>query len=163
VIRAIVLWPDPVLSEVCAPVAQIDAATRALCDDLLETMYDAPGRGLAAPQVGVLQRVFVMDTTWKDGERAPRVFINPEITDRSETLVIGSEGCLSIPDLAADVARAEAITLRWTAPDGSIFVERLTGFDAVCAQHEFDHLEGLVTFDRVAPELRSALEGEYLQ
>lgn len=162
-IRAIVLWPDPVLSEVCAPVAQIDSATRTLCDDLLETMYDAPGRGLAAPQVGVLQRVFVMDTTWKDGERTPRVFINPEITDRSETLVIGSEGCLSIPGLAADVERAEAITLRWTAPDGRILVERLTGFDAVCAQHEFDHLEGLVIFDRVAPELRSALQAEYSQ
>ncbi len=160
-IRPILLWPDPVLSQKCAPVLAHDDKLRALCDDLLETMYAAPGRGLAAPQIGVLQRVFVMDTTWKEGERSPRIFINPEVSDASQSRLTRPEGCLSIPGVTADVERAEAITLAWTALDGSIFVERLTGFDAVCAQHEFDHLEGLVTFDRLPGDQRRSIEASY--
>ena len=162
-IRPIRLWPDPVLSQKCAEITKIDDDIRALCADLLETMYDAPGRGLAAPQVGVLKRVFVMDTGWKEGERTPRVVINPQIFQPSETRITGPEGCLSIPEVTTDIERAEAITLNWTALDGSRMSERLTGFDAICAQHEFDHLEGLVTFDRLPTDQRDILEGAYLQ
>lgn len=161
-IRPILLWPDPVLSQKCAPVRALDDKLRALCDDLLDTMYAALGRGLAAPQIGVPQRVFVMDTTWKDGERSPRIFINPEISDASRSRLTGPEGCLSIPGVTADVERSESITLRWTALDGSIFVERLTCFDAICAQHEVDHLEGLVTFDRLPGDQRRSIEASYL-
>ena len=160
-IRPILLWPDSVLSQKCAPVLAIDDAVRALCDDLLDTMYAAPGRGLAAPQIGVLQRVFVMDTSWKEGGRSPRIFINPEISSASQTRLTGPEGCLSIPGVTTNVERAEAITLRWTALDGSLFAEHLTGFDAVCAQHEFDHLEGLVTFDRLSADQRQSIETSY--
>lgn len=160
-IRPIRLWPDPVLSQKCADIPEITDEIRTLCDDLLETMYDAPGRGLAAPQIGVLKRVFVMDTDWKEGERNPRVMINPKITKPSETRQIGPEGCLSIPNVTTDIERAEAITLSWTGLDGSLFAERLTGFAAICAQHENDHLDGIVTFDRLVPEQRKLLEAEY--
>lgn len=162
-IRPIVLWPDPILAQKCAPVTEIDDAIRVLCNDMLETMYAAPGRGLAAPQVGVLSRVFVMDTTGDETDRTPRVFINPKITNCSETRAIGPEGCLSIPGVTADIERAEAITLSWTALDGGHFFDHLTGFEAVCAQHEFDHLEGLVTFDHLAPDARKSLEAEFLK
>jgi peptide deformylase len=161
VIRPIVLWPDPVLATVCAPVTRIDDEVRQLAADMLETMYAAPGRGLAAPQVGVALRLFVMDAGWKTGERLPRIVINPEIVTESQTRVTGPEGCLSIPGVTADVERAETVTLRWTTPDGAVHEEDLTGFEAICAQHEFDHLNGIVTFDRLAPEMRAELEKVY--
>ncbi|MBC2837515.1 peptide deformylase [Paragemmobacter straminiformis] len=153
-------WPDRRLATVCAP-ALPDDATRALAADMLDTMYAAYGRGLAAPQVGVLTRVFVMDTTWKEGSRAPRVFLNPEILHRSDRSLTGPEGCLSIPGISADVTRAAEITLRWTDPDGQARQETLSGFAAICAQHEIDHLDGLVTFDRLSPATRAALEAAY--
>ena len=161
-IRPILRWPDPVLSQVCAPVSVIDADIRRLADDLLETMYAAPGRGLAAPQVGVALRLFVMDTAPKDSEPAPRVILNPTILDRSETRVLGPEGCLSIPGVTAEVERACEITLQWSELDDSLSVERFTGIAAICAQHEYDHLDGLVTFDRVSDVARKALEDAYL-
>lgn len=160
-IRAIVLWPDPVLSTPCDPVAVIDDDLRTLAADMLDTMYDAPGRGLAAPQVGVPLRLFVMDTSWKDGDRDPVVMVNPEITGESMTRVDGPEGCLSIPGIVAEVTRAAAITMRWTTLDGDARQETLTGFDAICAQHEFDHLNGVVTFDRLDPQVRADLERVY--
>ena len=160
-ILPIVQWPDPVLAKVCTPVQDIEGEARQLADDMLETMYAAPGRGLAAPQVGALLRLFVMDTTGTDTERAPRIVINPEILDRSDAQITGPEGCLSIPGVTADVERAEEITLRWTGLDGSVFVERLTGIEAICAQHECDHLDGKITFDRLSAEVRSGLEAEY--
>ena len=154
----ILLWPDPRLSKVCAPVS---GDVSDLAADMLETMYAAPGRGLAAPQIGVLQRLFVMDVGWKDGDRDPRVYINPEIVARSETVVTGPEGCLSIPGVTADVTRSEWIILRWTDETGAVREERLDGFAAICAQHEYDHLDGIVTFDRVSSEARRALEADY--
>ena len=160
-IRNIVLWPDPALSTVCTPVGPIDADVRSLASDMLETMYAAPGRGLAAPQVGVLLRLFVMDTSWKDAEPDPVVMVNPEIVAESAERRTGSEGCLSIPGIAAEVERAAEVTMRWTALDGGSREETLVGFDAVCAQHELDHLNGVVTFDRLAPDVRAALEAEY--
>ncbi|MEM7721693.1 MAG: peptide deformylase [Pseudomonadota bacterium] len=151
-------WPDPVLSRVCAPVA---GDVSVLAADMLETMYAAPGRGLAASQVGEAIRLFVMDVTWKEGAPDPFVCINPEILEMSEARLPGPEACLSIPGVEAEVARAPWIVLGWTDLDGARREERLEGFAAICAQHEYDHLDGIVTFDRVAPETRSALEAAY--
>ena len=156
----ILRWPDPRLSTVCAPVADV-AAVQGLIDDMFETMYAAPGRGLAAPQVGVLARLFVMDVGWKDGAKSPVVCINPEIVEASEAVVSGSEGCLSIPGISADVTRPARITLRYLDRDGQAQVAPLDGFAAKCAQHELDHLDGLVTFDRLAADERSALIAQY--
>lgn len=142
------LWPDPVLSQPCAPVP-VDVGALRLAQDMLETMYAAKGRGLAAPQVGVLSRVFVMDATWKTAEPEPEIFLNPEVLWLSPEVQTGPEGCLSIPGQEVMVTRSQAIILRWSLPDGTISAQRLTGFRAICAQHEIDHLNGIVTLTRV--------------
>lgn len=152
--REIRLWPDPVLSQV-ARAAAVDDATLALARDMLDTMYAAEGRGLAAPQVGVLLRLFVMDATWKAGERSPETFINPEILWRSPDMVQSEEGCLSIPGVLATVPRAKEIILRWLMPDGSVQAQKLTGFRAICAQHEIDHLGGIVTLNHLPAKERA--------
>ncbi|WP_149140125.1 peptide deformylase [Gemmobacter caeruleus] len=157
----IVLWPDARLSMRCAEVAEITEEIGRLAADMLDTMYAAPGRGLAAPQVGALQRVFVMDVTWKDGPRSPLVCINPDILWMSDERATGPEGCLSIPGITAEVSRARAIRLRWTGLDGVTREEDMTGFAAICAQHEFDHLDGIVTLRRLLPEARARAEAEY--
>ncbi|MEH6775938.1 MAG: peptide deformylase [Cereibacter changlensis] len=155
----ILRWPDPRLSTRCAP-AGFGPELDRLAADMLETMYDAPGRGLAAPQVGVLLRLFVMDVTWKEGPADPLVMVNPELLWSSDSRVEGPEGCLSIPDVTTLVPRAESIRLRWSALDGSVQEATLTGMAAICAQHEYDHLDGLVTLDRLTPEARAeALAG----
>jgi peptide deformylase len=156
----ILRWPDPRLSMPCAEIGGEDVA--ALARDMLETMYAAPGRGLAAPQVGVLKRLFVMDVTWKDGVKAPYICIDPVLREFSDRRLAGSEGCLSIPGLSLEVERAAEVVLDWTGLDGARRSERLTGFAATCAQHEMDHLDGIVTLDRLAPEARAAAEREYL-
>ena len=153
-------WPDPILSRVCDPVAD-PRAVAGLADDMLETMYDAPGRGLAAPQVGHGLRLFVMDVAWKEGTPQPFICVNPEIIDRSPDREIGGEGCLSIPGVTAEVPRAPWIVLRWITPEGDIQERRLGGAAAICAQHEYDHLDGIVTFDRVPPDARRVLEAAY--
>ena len=157
----ILRWPDPRLAVVCAEVPELSDEIRQLAADLLETMYDAKGRGLAAPQVGALWRVFVMDPSWKTGAPAPVVMINPSVVRASNTVLQSSEGCLSIPGVMALVTRATDVRLRWTAPDGAAAEETLTGFRAICAQHEIDHLNGTVMLDRLAPEPRAALEAAY--
>lgn len=159
----ILRWPDPRLSTLCAPVPlPVTPELRAFAADMLETMYDAPGRGLAAPQVGVLLRLFVMDTTWKDGARAPQVLVNPEILWMSEARATGPEGCLSLPGATTHISRATEIRLRWTDLDGAIHEETLSGFAAICAQHEYDHLDGILTLDRLSPEDRAIAEGALL-
>ncbi|MFU8882104.1 MAG: peptide deformylase [Rhodobacterales bacterium] len=155
----ILRWPDPRLSTPCDPVAageDLDGLIRAMFD----TMYAAPGRGLAAPQVGVLKRLFVMDCGWKDGEMTPMVCINPEIT-QADGMAPGAEGCLSIPGVLAEVLRPERITLRYLDQNGCAQEAELDGFEARCAQHELDHLDGLVTFDRLSPEARRVVEATY--
>ncbi|SEO57078.1 peptide deformylase [Salinihabitans flavidus] len=156
----ILRWPDTRLSTPCTPVAD-PSALKALTHDMLQTMYEAPGRGLAAPQIGLTQRLFVMDPTWKDSAPTPYVCINPEITSRSDAIVTGQEACLSIPGVAADVPRHAEIILRWQGLDGVWQKERLTGFAAICAQHEYDHLDGIVIFDRVDDSARTALLADY--
>ncbi len=149
-ILPLLFWPDPVLRRVCAPVTAFDAALAALAKDMLETMYAAPGRGLAAPQIGDARRIFVMDPDWKTGTPAPLVCVNPAIVGASETRATRQEGCLSIPDTPRDVTRPVAITLTWQDPSGQVHRGDLTGFAATCAQHELDHLNGILILDHAS-------------
>ncbi len=148
----LVLHPDPLLARVSAPVTVFDAALERLISDMLDTMYAAPGRGLAAVQVGVLSRVFVMDATWKDGEKTPLVFVNPQIVDHGLELITHQESCLSIPNTPRSVARPARVGFRWQGVDGSFIEQEFTGFEAACTQHEFDHLEGRTILDHEAPQ-----------
>lgn len=160
-LRAIVTWPDERLSTLCTPVGTPGSAELALAADMLETMYRAPGRGLAAPQVGETVRLFVMDATWKDGEPSPVLVFDPEILSASAELIPMEEGCLSIPGITTVITRPAAIRAAWTRPDGHRQEDRLTGAEARIFQHELDHLDGLVTFDRLAPDARAAALAEY--
>ncbi|WP_028029360.1 peptide deformylase [Gemmobacter nectariphilus] len=155
-ILPILRFPDPRLRRPCTPVTQLDDRLRQLAADMLDTMYAAPGRGLAGPQIGVMQRIFVMDTTWKEGAPSPRVCLNPEILAASDDLVTRTEGCLSIPGVDCPVARPAEITLRWTDLSGAILEEHLTGFAATCAQHELDHLNGRLCIDLLDEPARVA-------
>ncbi len=128
-----------------------------LVGDLFETMYDAPGRGLAAPQVGAMVRVFVMDAGWKDGEMTPRACINPEITGASDERVTGPEGCLSIPGVTAEVVRHARIRLAYTDLAGEVQEVDLAGAEAIVAQHEIDHLDGKLFIDYLKPLKRQMI------
>ncbi|MBE2274877.1 MAG: peptide deformylase [Rhodobacteraceae bacterium] len=154
-ILSILRWPDPVLTAPCAPATLSDDLAR-LAADMLDTMYAAPGRGLAAPQVGRLLRLFVMDAGWPDGRPDPRVLVNPRILWRGPLRATGPEGCLSIPGPTVLVERATELRLGWTTLDGRAEQETFTGFAAICAQHEYDHLDGILTLDRLSPEARAA-------
>ena len=148
--------PDPRLRVKSEPVDTVDDALRALIDDMFETMYDAPGIGLAAIQVGVPKRVLVIDLG--DGEgateetpvRNPRVFINPELFDPSEEQSVYNEGCLSVPDQYAEVERPAVVHARWLDRDGARHEARLEGLLATCLQHEMDHLEGILFIDHLS-------------
>lgn len=157
----VLLWPDPRLAETCAPIEAVTPEIEALASDMLETMYAAPGRGLAAPQVGAMVRMFVMDEGWKEGKSEPQICINPMLQEVSEERVNGPEGCLSIPGVSADVGRFEQVQMVWTGINGGRYVQSFTGFGAVCVQHEIDHLDGVVTFDHLDAETRVALIAEY--
>ena len=152
----ILRYPDARLRRPCLPVGAPDAALRQLAADMLETMYAAPGRGLAAPQVGVLKRLFVMDPGWKEGAPTPLICLDPEILEASEEQHTGPEGCLSIPDVPALVSRPAWVLLRWRDLDGQVHTERLTGMAAICAQHELDHLNGRLIIDLMDEEARLA-------
>ena len=157
----ILRWPDPRLATPCRPVGRITDEIRTLAADMLETMYAAPGRGLAAPQVGRLIRLFVMDTGWREGTPCPRVLIDPVIDWRSDETATHAEGCLSIPGILTEVTRPTGIRLRWTDPEGRPQTAELAGFEATFAQHEIDHLDGIVTLDRLSPAARATAEAEY--
>jgi peptide deformylase len=160
-VREIVQWPDARLTEICAPVEAITPEIEALAADMLETMYAAPGRGLAGPQVGAMVRVFVMDTGWKEGKPDPLVCINPMLMEVSEERVSNAEGCLSIPGVNAEVSRPSQVQMVWTGLNGGRYVQSFSGFAAACVQHEIDHLDGVVTFDHLDADTRAALEAEY--
>ena len=146
-IRPILTLPDARLRAVADPVEGIDAEVRTLAADMLETMYDAPGIGLAAPQVGVLRRIVVMDLS-KEGEpKDPIVMINPEILKVSEDTKLTEEGCLSIPEIYYEVERPAAITVRYTDLDGKDVTRDAEERLAVCIQHELDHLDGVLYID----------------
>jgi peptide deformylase len=147
--------PDPVLRQISTPVEAVDDDLRTLIADMFETMYDAPGIGLAAVQVGVPQRLLVMDLgepTEEGGKpvREPRVFINPEILDHSDEEVPYSEGCLSVPDQYAEVFRPDRVRARWLDEQGERHEQDLDGLLAVCLQHEMDHLEGVLFIDHLS-------------
>ncbi len=140
-----------VLKQVSAPVATVDDDLRALMDDMLKTMYDAPGIGLAAVQVGVPKRVIVMDLARGDDEEpAPRYFVNPEILWASEETQPYEEGCLSVPDIYDEVERPAKVKLRYLDYNGKTVEEDAEGLFAVCIQHEMDHLEGVLFIDHLS-------------
>ncbi|WP_026091351.1 peptide deformylase [Blastomonas sp. AAP53] len=154
-IRPILEVPDPRLKTVSTPVEAFDDDLRTLVADMFETMYDAPGIGLAAIQVGVPLRVLVIDLQSEEDEegkpiRAPRVFINPEILDPSADYTLYNEGCLSVPDQYADVERPSSIRARWQDLDGKVHEEAMDGLMATCLQHEMDHLEGILFIDHLS-------------
>ena len=147
--------PDPVLRQISTPVEKVDDELRALIADMFETMYDAPGIGLAAVQVGVPIRLLVIDLQEpreEGGEpvRDPRVFINPEILWHSEDEVPYTEGCLSVPEQYAEVMRPDRIRARWQDEKGTIYEEEIDGLLAVCLQHEMDHLNGVLFIDHLS-------------
>ena len=156
-IRPILLHPDPRLKAVAKPVAVVDDAVRRLARDMLDTMYDAPGIGLAAPQVGVMARVIVMDCAKGDAEPEPMVLLNPEVTWSSEERAGFEEGCLSIPEHFAEVTRPAAVEVRWTTLDGGAAQARFEGLWAVCVQHEIDHLDGRLFIDHIGPIKRGVI------
>ncbi len=157
----IVLWPDPRLTDTCVPVEEITPEIETLAADMLETMYAAPGRGLAAPQVGSTHRIFVMDAGWKEGKSDPLVCINPMLQELSEERVTNTEGCLSIPGVSAEISRPAQVQMVWTGLNGGRYVQSFDGFVAACVQHEIDHLDGIVTFDHLLSDEREALIAEY--
>jgi peptide deformylase len=157
-IRPILLHPDPRLKKPCDTVAEVSTDIGKLAEDMLETMYAAPGIGLAAPQVGVLRRVLVMDCV-KDPNLAPRpmVMINPEITWSSEDTSVYEEGCLSIPDHYADVTRPAEVRVTWTGLNGKVHEDQFAGIWATCVQHEIDHLDGKLFLDYLGPLKRQMI------
>ena len=146
-IREILIHPDPRLRRVAEPVEAIDEGLRALAADMLATMYEAPGIGLAATQLGVMRRMFVMDCAGKDEPPQPMVLVNPEIVWRSEESETSEEGCLSIPDVYEEVTRAERVRVRWLGLDGEVHEREFGERWAICAQHEIDHLDGRLFLD----------------
>ncbi|MEM6322233.1 MAG: peptide deformylase [Pseudomonadota bacterium] len=154
----ILLHPDPRLKKVCPPVQDITPHLEKLADDMLETMYDAPGIGLAAPQVGELTRMLVMDCVKEEGA-APRplVLINPEVVWSSDDINTYEEGCLSIPDQFADVVRPSEVRVRWMGLDGESQEEHFDGLWATCVQHEIDHLDGKLFIDYLKPLRRQMI------
>lgn len=146
--RPILVYPDPLLRDRCQPAGMMSGPelTR-LAADLLATMYAAGGRGLAAPQVGVLRRVFVMDAGWKAGAPAPLVMLDPEILSRSGPVETVGETCLSIPDRPVGVARPAVVEVAWYDLDGRHLRRTLGGAEARIAQHEADHLDGRLILD----------------
>ena len=156
--RPILLHPDPRLKKLCTPVSDLSDELRSLGDDMLATMYDAPGIGLAAPQVGVLDRVIVLDCVKAEGE-APRplIMFNPEIIASSEETNVYEEGCLSIPEHFADVTRPAEVQVRWIDRDGKEHSEEMGGLWATCVQHEIDHLDGKLFIDYLKPLRRQMI------
>ena len=170
-IREILEVPDPRLKTVSTPVTEFDDELRTLVEDMFETMYAAPGIGLAAIQVGVPKRVLVIDLQEPDPDaplesgdcgdegcghdhrptvKNPRIFINPEILDPADELASYQEGCLSVPDIFADVDRPATCRVRWQDLDGKVHEEDMEGLMATCVQHEMDHLEGVLFIDHLS-------------
>jgi len=156
--RPILIHPDPRLKKVCTPVADISDELRKLADDMLETMYDAPGIGLAAPQIGVLDRLIVLDCVKEEGDTPrPLAMFNPEVIASSDETNVYEEGCLSIPDQYAEITRPAEVEVSWIDPDGRAQQEVFTGLWATCVQHEIDHLNGKLFIDYLKPLKRQMI------
>ncbi|HXU58678.1 MAG TPA: peptide deformylase [Verrucomicrobiae bacterium] len=153
----IIIAPDPRLKLKCKPVAKVDAKVARLMDDMLETMYAAPGIGLAAPQVGVTQRIIVLDVAREDEKPAPIKMANPELVWVSDEDVTYNEGCLSLPEHYADVARPKAIRVRYLDHQNEIRELAAEGLLATCIQHEMDHLDGVLFVDHITALKRNII------
>src|SRR5215467_1682847 len=149
-LRDILILPDRRLRQVSEPVKKITSEIKSLVEDMFETMYAAPGIGLAAIQVGVLKRVVTMDIAKREGETEPRVFINPEITWSSDDPSVYEEGCLSIPDVHEDVERPAKVRFKYLDLDGKAHEVEAEGLFATCIQHEVDHLNGVLFIDHIS-------------
>ncbi|MEL6516499.1 MAG: peptide deformylase [Pseudomonadota bacterium] len=157
-LKDILIHPDPRLKKVATPVEDIGDELRRLADDMLETMYNAPGIGLAAPQVGIGKRVLVMDCVKEEGAAPrPMVLINPAVTWTSDEQNVYEEGCLSIPEQFGDVERPAEVEVTWTGLDGGRHAERFDGLWATCVQHEIDHLDGKLFIDYLKPLRRQMI------
>ncbi len=145
-------FPDPRLREKAEPVAREDVTDelRELAENMAETMYDEPGIGLAATQVGVAKRLIVMDLDWVEGERQPRMLLNPEIVEREDRAISEQEGCLSVPDFKADVERDARVVVRSRTLDWEEVTFDVTGLESYCFQHEIDHLDGILFIDHIS-------------
>ena len=154
---AILIAPDPLLKKKAKPVAAVDSRVRRLLSDMLETMYADRGIGLAAPQVGILERLVVIDIADEDAEPRPLSLVNPEIVWRSEETMICNEGCLSLPDYYADITRAAEVRVRYLDEKGKAREITGDGMLSVCLQHEIDHLEGKLFVDYLSPIKRSII------
>jgi peptide deformylase len=150
-LREVLKFPDKRLAEVSEPIEEVTDEIRVLARDMLDVMYDEPGIGLAAPQLGETVRLIVVDTQWteEDAEQSPLVLVNPEIVHREGKLT-WTEGCLSVPDFQAEVERAERVRLLATDLDGQELAIDAEGIQAVCFQHEVDHLDGVLFIDRIS-------------
>ncbi len=145
--RPILVLPDPRLRAIADPIEKVDDSVKALAQDMLDTMYDAPGIGLAGPQIGEMKRIVVMDLAKEGEDPAPIVMINPEILKFSDETVVTEEGCLSIPELYYDVERPAEVTVRYTDLEGKTVETDATDRLAICIQHEIDHLDGVLYID----------------
>jgi peptide deformylase len=149
-IKPLIILPDPILRQVSKPIETIDSEVKKLADDMLETMYDAPGIGLAAIQIGVARRMLVLDVSKEGEDKKPLVFINPEVVSASDTRSVYEEGCLSIPDYYAEVERPAVITVKHLDRDGKEQLTEADGLLATCLQHEIDHLNGVLFIEHIS-------------
>ncbi|MCD9149397.1 peptide deformylase [Pseudophaeobacter flagellatus] len=156
--HSILIHPDPRLKKVCAPVPDLSDKLRLLADDMLKTMYAAPGIGLAAPQIGILDRLIVLDCEKAEGVAAkPLVMFNPEVIAASDETNVYEEGCLSIPDQYAEVTRPKEVEVQWLDRNGKLQRETFDGLWATCVQHEIDHLQGKLFIDYLKPLKRQMI------
>lgn len=155
-VREIVIWPDPILKKKASPVSHVDDSVRSLVNDMFETMYAADGVGLAAPQIGVLKQVIVLDTTPRQPESKPVAMINPQIIAKEGTTLY-SEGCLSVPGEAEEVERAARVTVKFLDVSGREQTIEADGLLAVAIQHETDHLHGTMFVDYLSPLKRELI------
>ncbi|MGD9925114.1 MAG: peptide deformylase [Pseudorhodoplanes sp.] len=160
-LRDILVIPDKRLRIVSKPVEAVDAQVRALAEDMLETMYDAPGIGLAAIQIGKPLRLVTMDLSKKEDEKAPQVFINPEITWSSDEVNVHEEGCLSIPEYYEEVERPSKVRFSYLDLDGKLQEVEADGIFATCIQHEIDHLNGVLFIDHISKLKRDRVVKKY--
>jgi len=156
-LRPILIHPDPRLRRTAEPVTVHDDGLRAMIEDMFETMYNAPGIGLAATQLGVMKQVFVMDCGGKDDPPAPMALINPQVIETSDEMVLSEEGCLSIPDVYENVSRPDRVRLAWTDLDGMRREREFADRWAICAQHEIDHLRGRLFIDYLGAVKRTLI------
>jgi len=159
-VRTIIHYPEPLLKQVSKPVTEFDAELKQLADDMVETMYDAPGVGLAAPQVAVLKRLIVMDCSGKEEPADLIVAVNPEIIEK-EGASCEEEGCLSVPGYYAMVNRFNKVTMKYQDVEGNTHQRSAEGLLAVAMQHEIDHLQGILFVDRLSPLKKSIFRKKY--